>query len=71
MKTTTDIYAWVGVNADGENVLSIEKDGKYYPLISDDLKMMSQMKKLATDAGRELDVPVRLVRFTGREDIET
>jgi hypothetical protein len=70
-KQITELWAWVVTEADGgEGVPAIELDGVALPLVGADGERMKLLRPYAEQvAGR--GVPVKLMRFSGAEVVET
>jgi len=65
------IWAWVATNpGGGETILSARVGGVYLPLIGADIDWAKSVQAYAEAARNQLSCPVRLARFSCREDIE-
>ena len=70
------IYAFLSVDPGGEGIVAtgIEVDDKtvgLYTLVTSNLTQVKRMRPFARAAAVKSGKPVRLVKFTQREDIET
>lgn len=67
-----DVYVFVAVHADGdEGVPAVDLGGTMMPLIAADPVRLEELRPLAARIARLSGKPLKLVRFTTREEIET
>ena len=72
MKLITELYAWAVIRKDGaEFILSMHVEDKMFPMISSNLINLGKMKETAIEIAKNHDLPLNLIRFSGRELIET
>ena len=65
------LYAWVATEPDGgEGVCSAQIGGMHLPLVGADMDRMKSLRPYAETVRRMSGYPVRLVRFSHREDLE-
>lgn len=66
-----DLFAWVTV-ADGKNsLIGIMIHGHHTPLIAANRDTMEKLRAVAQDHAKTLMQPLRLVRFTESETLES
>jgi hypothetical protein len=65
------IWAYLSVDEGGEGVCAAPIGGTFLPMIAADKRRLDQLKPMARALAARFKMPVRLVRFTAREDIET
>lgn len=72
MPLTIDaIYAWVAIEADGsEGVCACQVSGLMMPLVGADIDRIKSLRRYAEHTSAVTGCPVRLVRFSRREDLE-
>lgn len=72
-KRIDEMYAFVMVHTDGdEGVIGFRgPDGHWLPLVGADMKRVDSLRSFAQVFARKEGKPVRLVRFTTREVMET
>lgn len=68
-----EITAFVTVHADGdEGIIGMRgPDGSWIPLVGADMKRTDQLRAYAQDLAKRSGKPVRLLRFSVREVLET
>jgi hypothetical protein len=65
------LYAWVATEPDGgEGVCSAQIGDIHFPLVGADMDRMKSVRDFAEIAHRATGYPVRLVRFSRRENLE-
>lgn len=70
-RTIDAIYAWVATNRDGsEGIVSTMMGDTHMPLIGADVDRMKALRSAAEYIRQASGCPVRLVRFSHREDME-
>jgi hypothetical protein len=70
-KTIDALYAWVATEPDGgEGVCSMQLGAVHMPLIGADMDRVKSLRARAEFVRRVSGCPVRLVRFSRREDLE-
>jgi hypothetical protein len=70
-KTIDALYAWVATEPDGgEGVCAALIGNTMYPLVGADIDRVTSLREYAAEARRVSGYPVRLVRFSRREDLE-
>jgi hypothetical protein len=70
-KTIDALYAWVATEPDGgEGVCSMQLGAVHMPLIGADMDRVKSLREPAEFVRRVTGYPVRLVRFSRREDLE-
>lgn len=66
------MFAFVALDKDGtEGVVATMKEGVYYPLVGADMERVESLKPMAEKLAEQLGVPVTLLKFSVREEIET
>jgi hypothetical protein len=70
-QTIDSVYAWVVVEPDGgEGVASAQIGNTHWPLVGADIDRVKSLRALAEAVRRQTGWPVRLVRFSNREELE-
>jgi hypothetical protein len=70
-QTIDALYAWVTTEPDGgEGVLSMQVGETHHPLIGADMDRVKSLGDFAELSHRMTGYPVRLVRFSRRDDLE-
>jgi len=70
-KTIDAIYAWIATEPDGgEGVCSAQMGNMHMPLVGADMDRIKSLRRFAEIAHQFSGYPVRLVRFSKREDLE-
>jgi hypothetical protein len=70
-QTIDAIYAWVAKEPDGgEGVCSVQLGDVHMPLVGADIERVKSVRPYAEMIRQETGYPVRLVRFSRREDLE-
>lgn len=70
-KTIDAIYAWVATEPDGgEGVCATDIGGIMMPLIGADRERIESLRRHADSISALTGCPVRLVRFSRRDDLE-
>ena len=65
------LYAWVATEPDGgEGVCSAQLGDVHMPLVGADMERIKSLRRYAELARAASGYPVRLVRFSRREDLE-
>jgi hypothetical protein len=65
------LYAWVATEPDGgEGVCSTQIGDMHFPLVGADMDRIKSFRQHAEMIHRATGYPVRLVRFSRREDLE-
>ena len=65
------LYAWVAEEPDGgEGVLSMQLGGVQMPLVGADRERIESLRHYAEQIRALTSYPIRLVRYTHREDLE-
>jgi hypothetical protein len=71
-KTITEIWAWICEDTPGsEGLPGASIGGTFMPLIGSDRQRVESMRDFAVAVRIGTGRPVKLVRFTQREDVET
>lgn len=73
MPKITEVYAWVSTDADpsDEGVIGWNSAMGWIPLVGADLKRIESVRHLAQATANITKKPVRLLRFSVREELET
>jgi protein gp37 len=70
-KTIDALYAWVATEPDGgEGVCSFQLGNTHMPLVGADMDRIKSLRRFAEIIRRASGCPIRLVRFSTREDLE-
>jgi hypothetical protein len=70
-QTIDALYAWVATNPDGnEGICSVIVDGRHTPMVFGSLRVANLARRDIEALRLATGVPVRLVRFSRREDLE-
>ena len=70
-QTIDALYAWVATEPSGdEGVCSMRLGDTHYPLVGADTDRVKSLRENAEFVRRVTGYPVRLVRFSRREDLE-
>lgn len=70
-KTIDAVYAWVCTEPDGgEGIPAVTIGGITLPLVGADMDRMKSLRSFAETARQASGLPMRLVRFGRREDLE-
>ena len=70
-QTIDALYAWVATEPDGgEGVCSMTLGNIHYPLVGADMDRIKSFRKHAEFLREATGYPVRLVRYSMREDLE-
>lgn len=70
-QTIDALYAWVATEPDGgEGVCAAQIDREILPLVGADIDRARALRPYAKTAREATGYPVRLVRFSRREDLE-
>lgn len=70
-QTIDALYAWVATEPDGgEGVCSAQIGDVHFPLVGADMDRIKSFRAAAEAIHRLTGYPVRLVRFSRREDLE-
>jgi hypothetical protein len=65
------MYAWIATEPDGgESVCGAMIGGGMMPLVGADMDRIKSLRRLAQVTHKATGCPVRLVRFSKREDLE-
>jgi hypothetical protein len=65
------LYAWVAVEPDGgEGVCSAQIEEIHMPLVGADIERIKSLREYAEMIRETTGCPVKLVRFSRREDLE-
>jgi hypothetical protein len=64
------LFAWIVSEPEGERVCSAQIGNTEFPLVGADLDQMKSLRAPAELIRRAFGYPVRLVRFSRREDFE-
>jgi hypothetical protein len=68
----TTLTAFVMTDGDGvEGILAIGKDGEWMPLVAADEARITSFRPYAESVARRCNRPVKLIRFSVREELET
>jgi len=73
MPRITEMFAFIVADTgpDDEGVPAISVGNMHMPLCGADLKRIKQLRPYAANIARALKKPVRLVRFSAMEELET
>jgi hypothetical protein len=70
-KKITELYAWIATEPDGgEGVCAAATTEGWLPMIGADMDRMRSLRPAAELAHKVNNAPIRLVRFSTREDLE-
>lgn len=64
------IWAFLSIDEGGEGVCAAPLGGMTVPLIAADKRRLASLKPIAQTIARKFKKPVRLAKFTAREDVE-
>lgn len=68
----TTLTAFVMTDGDGvEGIPAVHKNGEWMPLIAADQERIESFRPYAQSIARRLNQPIKLVRFSVREELET
>lgn len=68
----TKIWAFVAEHGDDdEGIIAFEHQGTMYPMIAADQKRLVDFKPIAKNFSDKLNIKVKCVEFTTRQEIET
>lgn len=68
----TEIWAYLAEHGDGdEGVLGVNIHGRMVPLIAADRRRLDELRPHAEMAAGHSGLPVKLVKFTNRIDVES
>lgn len=74
LEKITEVYVFVSSGRDGEGVLGRNMDGPFGPIfmpfVCADKKRMESLKPLAKEIAKSTNRKVKLIRLSGREEIE-
>jgi hypothetical protein len=65
-----NIWAFLSVDEGGEGVVAAPVDGMTVPLIAADEARLTSLRPLARVVASKFDIPIRLVQFTERRELE-
>lgn len=65
----TEVYVFLSTDATGEGICGAMVNGAWTPLVTSKLRIADKLRPLAAEASRLSGKPVRLVRFTVREEM--
>lgn len=72
MPRIDEMYAFIAEDSgpEDEGVIAMKMPGNIWmPLVGADMKRMESLRPTARDISRNLGKPVRLIRFTNREEL--
>ena len=64
------MYAFLAQDEEGEGVVSIRVGDQHYPMVGADMARVDQFRPLARQMAQQTGVPIRVVTFTTRTEIE-
>ena len=65
----TELYVFLSTDATGEGICGAHLNGAWTPLVTSKRRIADMMRPMAEEASRLSGKPVRLVRFTAREEM--
>jgi hypothetical protein len=73
MPEITEIWAFVARDSDGDEGITAfcGPDGRWVPMIGADKDRIKSLEPIARDLAFKHDHKIRLIKFTGREEIKT
>jgi hypothetical protein len=66
----TELYAFLSTDETGEGIVGEMIDGAWTPLVTSKLRIAEKMRPLARHIAEVSGKPVRLVKFTARQEME-
>jgi len=67
----TELHAFLSVDENGEGICAMYLKGRWFTMVSAKPSVVEHMKIHARTIAKRTGKPVRLVKFTSREEIET
>lgn len=65
----TELYVFLSTDETGEGICGAVLNGAWTPLVTSKRRIAESLRPLAAEASRLSGKPVRLVRFTAREEM--
>lgn len=65
------LYAFLSIDETGEGICSMFMANKWWSMVTSKPSVVEKMKVAARSLARASGRPIKLVKFTGREEIET